>query len=128
MNDPLPGPADPLDEALVGLFDIARDEHPLDVQAVQSQLEGLPEDERKALLNELVDVDTFGSYLRKADKGATIHARTPGAGFEDDKMEKIDTVLDALARLEHGDEGARSLQALTPDQRVHVLFASIGQR
>lgn len=129
MPDPSSTPENegPLDDALLGLFDIAREDDARELAALQEQLRRLPKAKREALLEDLIDVDTFGSYLRKANQGTPIDAQTR-VPFEDAKMEKVDTVLHALARVEEGDKGPKAIQGLSPDERVHVLFDSLGRR
>lgn len=122
-----PDRQDALDDALVGLFDIAREDDPQELAGLHDQLRRLPETKQQALLEDLIDVDTFGTYLRKANQGTPIDAET-GAPVEDAKMKKVDTVLHALARVERGDEGGKALDELSPNQRVHILFDSLGRR
>lgn len=115
-----------LREALGGLFGIAREDNPPEVlDSLRTQIDGLPARECERLLDEMVDTDRLKVYLDKAEGGEGIRSDVPA--FGDDEMRKVDAVLDPLARLERGDEGARSLQQLEPDQRAHILFEAINR-
>lgn len=115
-----------LREALGGLFGIAREDNPPEVlDSLRAQIDGLPARECERLLDEMVDTEQFRAYLEKAEGGEEFRSEVPA--FGDDEMRKVDAVLDPLARLERGDEGARSLHQLEPDQRAHILFEAINR-
>lgn len=126
MTDPTTGPdPDLLEEALIGLFEISR-EDATEVQNLREHIARLPSRQRRALLEEVVSVDRFQAFLEKAKEGEPLE--TPGTHVDDEHVEKIDAVLSPLARLEGGDAGEQALLGLARDERVHVLFDSIGRR
>lgn len=116
-----------LREALDGLFEIAREDNPPEViAALREQVEGLPPEACRELLEEMVDKDRLRSYLDKVRSGEGFRAEIPA--FGEAEMRKVDAVLDPLARLEQGSQGVRSLHQLSADERAHILFDSIGRR
>ncbi len=116
---------DLLEEALMGLFEISREDSS-EVQTLREHLARLPSSQRRALLEDVVSVERFHDLLEKARKGEPLGS--PGTHVNDEHVEKIDAVLGPLARLEAGDAGERAVLSLEPDERVHILFDSIGQR
>lgn len=125
MTDPTLGhEKDPLDEALIGLFEISREEDG-EVQNLREQLASLPSPQRRALLEDVVSVDRFQAFLEKAKKGERLE--TPEASLDAEHVKKVDAVLGPLARLEAGDAGEQAVLGLSPDERVHILFDSIGR-
>lgn len=119
-----PARHDLLDDALVGLLQLAREDPGLDADTLRDQLAGLSAEQREDLLSSVVDVDRLGANLEQApDTGL---AGPPVERLDDEQVELVNAALDPLARMHGGDEGARRLEALSEDERVHALLDALG--
>lgn len=116
---------DLLDEALVGLLQLAREEPPLDADALRSELAQLSAEQREELLGAVVDVDRLGANLHQAPEPGPMAGHVDH--LDEEQIALVDAALDPLARLHAGDEGAKRLASLSEDERVHALLDALGR-
>lgn len=111
--------------ALDGLFDIACEDRPSAVtDSLHDQIDDLPADRCRALVEEMVDTDRLEDLVRKEAQKAADRPAGPSAG----PGEKVDQVLEPLVRWRLGEEGERALAGMPETERMHVLFSSLGRR
>lgn len=112
-------------EALDGLFDIACEEHPAAVRdSLQQQIREMPVAECRTLVEQMVDTDQLASLVAERAQGAP--ERPPSA--PEPRSEKVDEVLEPLVEWTCGEQGTRALQGMEEDERLNLLFSSLGPR
>jgi len=123
MRETTPGDEELVREALDGLFEIACEDHPRAVrESLQAQIEEMPAGECRSLVEEMVDVDELASRIREGSQDR--RERPPSA--PDERLQKVDEALEPLARWKLGAEGSQALAAMDDEERVHLLFSSLG--
>lgn len=125
-----PAPAASTDEKLVrealdGLFEIACEDRPAAVRdSLQRQIHEMPAGECRTLVEQMVDTDQLAALLE--DRGREVPQRPPSAPGE--RGEKVDEALEPLVALTCGEEATRTLQGMEEDERLNLLFSSLGGR
>lgn len=110
-------------QALDGLFEIACEDRPAAVRAsLQDQIDEMPARECRRLVEQMVDTDRLATLLE--EEVGQRPERPPSA--PDHPARKVDDALEPLVALTLGDEGTQALHGLEDDQRLHLLFDSLG--
>lgn len=110
-------------QALDGLFEIASDDRPASVtSSLQDQILEMDPAHRRALVEQMVDTDRLERLVRE---GPDATPETP-QDHPGEEAEKVDRALEPLVRWRLGEEGRRRLDGVPDDQRMHLLFASLG--
>lgn len=120
-----PDDEDLVRQALDGLFEIACEDRPGSVTAsLRDQIDELPEDECRRLVEQMVDADRLEHLLEHGIDADNPRPPSP----QDERAEKVDRALEPLVRWRLGEEGRRQLAGVPDDERMHLLFSSLGGR
>lgn len=110
-------------EALDGLFEIAAEDRPASVQeSLREQIDELPAEECRTLVEQMVDTDRLAERVRQRSAG--LPERPPPA--PDERLRKVDDALEPLVAWAMGEEGTQALDGLDDEDRFHLLFSSLG--
>lgn len=111
--------------ALDGLFEIACDDRPAEVrESLRAQIDEMPVRECQTLVEQMVDTDRLADRV-EAEAGEQPE-RPPSA--PDHPVRKVDDALEPLVAWACGEEGTRALKAMEDEERMHLLFSSLGPR
>lgn len=110
-------------QALDGLFDIACDDRPASVRdSLHAQIEAMPARQCRGLVEQMVDTEQLAALVR--EEACRLPNRPPGAPEEHSK--KVDEALEPLVAWTCGEEGTQALEAMEDEERLHLLFSSLG--
>lgn len=109
--------------ALDGLFEIACEDHPAAVrESLQDQIDEMPVQECRTLVEQMVDTDRLASQVEAETGGPP--QRPPSA--PDHPARKVDDALEPLVAWTCGEEGAQALEGMEHEDRMQLLFDSLG--
>jgi hypothetical protein len=112
-------------QALDGLFEIACEDRPEPVRrSLRRQIDEMPVKEARTLVEEMVDTDRLADLV--ASEAADRPERPPSAPGH--PARKVDDALEPLVEWTCGEEGAETIRAMADDERMHLLFSSLGRR
>lgn len=109
--------------ALDGLFEIACEDRPEAVrESLSRQIAEMPVTEARTLVEEMVDTDRLADRLEaEADRTPE---RPPSA--PEPPVGKVDEALEPLVAWTCGKEATSALNAMDGEERMHLLFDSLG--
>lgn len=109
--------------ALDGLFEIACEDRPEAVrESLSRQIEEMPARECRTLVEQMVDTDRLADRLETETEAQP--ERPPSA--PEAPLAKVDEALEPLVAWRCGPEAAQALHTLDDEERVHLLFDSLG--